>query len=279
MSQPTPTSNTTIQGFNFKPKVGIIGTGSLGENLAKMLLKHSKFSVVGSFRNQIRKQQLINNLGPNILLFDNNLTIAASCDIIILSVKPGQIKDVCQEINPVLSDNVSIISVAAAIPLSKLCEWLPYSKTIIRCMPNIPCSIDEGVITYYSKSLDSDQLIHSLFDPNLVIPVDSDIKIDISTLISGCGPAFFAWYVSCLKQIATDILPSDILNKMINQTMRGTAALLENTTTDLIIKSVASPRGATEAALSSFQSNGINEEINIALMTAQRRIEAISSTL
>ena len=44
-----------------------------------------------------------------------------------------------------------------------------------------------------------------LFAPNLIVPVKNDSEIDISTLIGGCGPAFFAWYAKCFKEINSTI--------------------------------------------------------------------------
>lgn len=263
--------------------IGIIGTGSLGEQLVKMLLRRQDsllpFSVIGSVRRPTRKQELIETFGSRLRLFEDNRQVAIKSDVLILSVKPGQIKDVCKEITPILLDDVPVISAAAAIPLNKLHQWLPSTNTIIRCMPNIPCSIGSGVSTYYSDSPIADILMNDVFAPNMILPVNSDSEVDASTLIAGCGPAFFAWYSQCLKTIGEGIISKDTLNKMIIQTMKGTAEMLRDNTTEEIIHAVASPKGATEAALSSFKHNKIDEEINVALLTAQRRIDTIASTL
>lgn len=264
--------------------IGIIGIGSLGEQLTKMLLRRREnllptVSVIGSVRRSSRKQELLDKFGTQINLFDDNRQVVIKSDIIILSVKPGQIKDVCKEINPLLINGVPVISAATAIPLIKLQQWLPSTNIIIRCMPNIPCSIGAGVSTYYSESSSADSLMNDIFAPNTVFSVNSDTEVDASTLISGCGPAFFAWYADCLKTIAEGTIEKTVLMKMITETMKGTAEMLQKNNSDEIISAVASPRGATEAALSSFKHNRIDEEINVALLTAQRRIEAIVSSL
>lgn len=264
--------------------IGIIGIGSLGEQLTKMLLRRPenllpRVSVIGSVRRSARKQELLDKFGTQINLFEDNRQVATKSDIIILSVKPGQIKDVCKEITPLLLDSVPVISAAAAIPLAKLHQWIPSTNTIIRCMPNIPCSIGAGVSTYYSQSSYADSLMSDIFAPNTVLSVNNDAEVDASTLIAGCGPAFFAWYAECLKTIAEGTIEKSVLMKMITETMKGTAEMLQKSNPDEIIRAVASPKGATEAALSSFKHNRIDEEINVALLTAQRRIEAIVSSL
>ena len=264
--------------------IGIIGTGSLGEQLAKMLIKRpdnglSELSVIGSVRRQSRKQEILDQLGSKIILFEDNKQVAVKSDLIILSVKPSQMRDVCKEISPTLLNTVPIISVAAAVPLDKLHEWLPVTNTIIRCMPNVACSVGAGLSVYYSKSAYADALMHNIFAPNLVLPVSTDEQVDVSTLIAGSGPAFFAWYSECLKRIGEGKISKEILARMIAQTMKGTAEMLGVNSAEEIIRSVASPKGATEAALFSLNYNKIDKEINVALLTAQRRIESIVSTL
>jgi pyrroline-5-carboxylate reductase len=206
---------------------------------------------------------------------DNRLVVHAS-DVLILSTKPGQIKDVCDEIKDIVSYETPIISVAAAVPLSNLKEWLPYSKTIIRCMPNISCSIGEGIVPYYTTEPEVEDLMTSIFSPNRIIELDDDGQIDVSTVVSGCGPAFVAWFSDHLSRTGSTI-PASKLNLMIAQTIKGTGSLLESKTKDRIIKEVASPKGATEAALNLLNNDLIQSNIKTAFDEAHHRIHNIKS--
>lgn len=280
---------STKRSFSTMKKIGIIGTGSLGESLANMLLSRTDKcydSVTCSVRRLQRKEQLEKNLiansfSPRPIITMSNIELARRSDCIILSVKPGQVKEVCNEISGIITADIPVISVAAAIPLEKLHQWLPYSKTIIRCMPNVLCGIGNGVVpyTYRNNVNDSPNLIEDLFSPNITLPLKTDKEIDISTLISGCGPAFFSWYADCLKQIGKDTISDSDLNTMITYTMMGTAHMLTHFTTNEIIRSVASPKGATEATLQSFQSTGVQDIILKSLISAQHRITSIIDTL
>jgi len=271
--------------------IGIIGTGALGQHLAKMLLLRPKLphltcqpllspiNVIGSVRDPIREKFLQHCFGSSLTLVNDNREVARKSDVIILSVKPGQIKDVCTEIAPCLNAATPIISAAAAVPLSRLHEWLPQTKTVIRCMPNIPCSIGSGLVVYFSYTPTAEEIMKDVFSPNQTLVVSSDAEMDASTLIAGCGPALIAWYVETFKKVGEKVIPSDALNAMIVQTMIGTANMLKTQTTNQIIKAVASPKGATEIILSNLNANQIDEEIHVALITAQRRIETIASSL
>lgn len=269
---------------NIVRTVGIIGTGNLGEYLAKMLLRRPRslinpVSVIGSVRNPIRKRDLLHRFGPSIDLVHDNRTVVRKSNVVILAVKPGQMKQLCQEITPCISTTTPIISTAAAVPLDQLHEWLPTARTVIRCMPNIPCSIGTGLVTYYSKSNTASEIMKDIFDPNEVLAIMNDAGIDASTLIAGCGPAFFAWYIECLKKVGENVLSAELLDKMLTQTMIGTATMLQTHTPIQIIRAVASPKGATEAALTSLNTNQVDEKIHAAILTAHKRIETISTTL
>jgi len=259
--------------------IGIIGVGSMGEQLGRMILRHHKQkTLIGSVRNYSRKDNINKLFGTTFTMLDNK-EIAKKSDVIILSTKPTQIRDVCKEITQHVNPDTPIISAAAAVPLTKLKEWLPQSNFIIRCMPNIPCSIGKGVVTFYSNDQLGYKTMMDIFTPNMVVEVVSDNEVDTSTLITGCGPAFIAWYTKYLKLVANGILDPNILDSMMAQTLIGTGQLLRNSSDSDIINAVASPNGVTESALLEFQKNNIDIHIYNSLKKAQNRVDTIASRL
>jgi pyrroline-5-carboxylate reductase len=258
-------------------RIGIIGSGNLGQNLSKMLTRRNNVPVNISCRNKELYPHLYNKLG-RVTIYDDNTLLVKHSDVILLSVKPGNIKNVCEEINPYLDTDKYVISTAAAVPLKSLYKWLPSTIKIIRCMPNIPCSIDKGVVTYYSNFRGDNKIMEDIFGKNLIIPLKNDKQVDITTLVSGCGPAFFVWYSDCLKMIGKDVIPDFLLNDMIRQTMIGTGEMMNIHSNSEIIRQVASPKGATECTLNEFNLNDLDFEIYKALFKAQTKIDTMSST-
>ena len=55
--------------------------------------------------------------------------------------------------------------------------------------------------------------------------------------------------------------------------------MMQTSTSDEIIKAVASPKGATEATLESFKTKGLDQEVNLALKIALERINSISASV
>ncbi|CAH6419489.1 Pyrroline-5-carboxylate reductase [uncultured virus] len=269
--------------------VGVIGTGNLGESLIKMILRKSRIpSVICSVRTEDRKTNLINRIGPNITKSESSINfefqnpiIAQKSECLILSVKPGQIKEICNEIKDFVPATTPVISAAAAISLTNLHNWLPTTKGIIRIMPGITCAIGQGIIPYTTRGdlQDIYPMMMDIFAPNTLLPLKTDAEIDAATLIAGCGPAFFAWFSTQLRNSVARNLSDPDIAKMLAITMRGTGSLMETMRESDIITSVASKKGATEAVLKALENNTVDREISIALNTAQRRIEAMAGII
>ena len=256
-------------------RVGIIGLGNLGKALAEMLIRRPDIKVIGSVRRPEHLRALTIQL-PEVEVVDNNAEVIANSNVLILAVKPNQMRDVCAGISSHIC--LPIISVAAAVPLNKLHQWLPHKSAIIRCMPNLPCSIGAGVVPYYSYQ-PTDDLMQDIFAPNRVIAMDNDAEIDAATVISGCGPAFISWFSDQLYKIGQMRIPDAKLQSMIAQTICGTGLLLETKSSATIMKEVASPKGATEAALRLLQDGAMETYIHTALKGAHSRISDMADKL
>jgi len=141
-------------------------------------------------------------------------------------------------------------------------------------MPNIACSTDHGAVIYYSYSNKS-SIMEDLFSPNLVKSVNDDNAVNVATLLSACLPAFYAWYNEQLKSILCGYMSENEINPIMAQTMIGTGYLLKDYNNNQIIKMVASPQGATEATLASFETGNVAKEIHQALSIAKERIDTM----
>ena len=269
--------------------IGIIGTGSLGTHLVRMLLSHSRKSpvkhrpridVIGSVRNYERRNYLECTFGSSMQLYDNRL-VARLSDIILISVKPEQVKEVCEDIKNTLTlyPRKIIISTAAAVPLNKLLGWLPTDSTVIRCTSNIPCSLGSGLVTYYSNASNAREIMDTVFYPNKILEVKSDKSIDIATVITGCGPAFIAWYIDCLKDIGEEQFCTNGLKIMLSQTIIGTGEMLAIQDPDNLIRAAAFPNGATDTALKELTQNGAKAKVQGAFMSAYNHINKMSEEL
>ena len=79
---------------------------------------------------------------------DNNRDCVKQADLIILAVKPQQLKAVLEEIAPAIPSQALILSLAAAVDLSLLQTWLKRPLKVGRLMPNTAVSICRGSIAF-----------------------------------------------------------------------------------------------------------------------------------
>ena len=79
----------------------------------------------------------------------------AACDVIVLAVKPQQMKTVAAQLRPHLGAQL-LLSIAAGIRAADLSRWLGGYRAIVRSMPNTPALIGQGITGMVAMSGVSD---------------------------------------------------------------------------------------------------------------------------
>ena len=100
-------------------KVGIIGYGSMGKMLA------GKFAVSGKLKEDSilvssRTKEKLKALPAGVDACSDNMELAALADIIFLCVKPGDLKEIVEEIKPVLKRNALLVSLNGSVSFALL---------------------------------------------------------------------------------------------------------------------------------------------------------------
>lgn len=205
----------------FSHKIGIIGVGNLGLSMLKMFNKYQRCNVICSVKSNERLN-FLQNLSLDVKYYQDNSLVTDKSNIIMICVKPLQVLDVCKEINNSLTSNNIVVSTAACVPLKTLHRLLPNTPHIVRCMPNIPCEVGEGIVPYVTNSEIAKDIMVELFHPNETLELKTCDQIDTSTIISGCSPAFIAWFYDQIKLLGSQHnLPKDITAKLLTQTIIG----------------------------------------------------------
>ena len=126
-------------------------------------------------------------------LFEDNNECVHGAELILICVKPQIVKKVCQALTS--TSEQLVISIAAGITTKALSDWLPREQSIIRCMPNTPALIRQGITGLYANEYstpeqkeNTEQLLGSV---GTTLWVTEENKLDVITAISGSGPAYF----------------------------------------------------------------------------------------
>lgn len=201
-------------------------------------------------------------------------------DIIVLAVKPQQLRDLSIFLGSLLQQQL-IISIAAGIRAQDIGRWLGGYQAIVRVMPNTPAQIQAGVSGLYAmpkvSSLQRSQAETIMNAVGQSIWLDNEAQIDAVTAISGSGPAYVFYFIEALQQAALELGLNEAQAKTLSlQTFTGASKLAEQSTENpaTLRSQVTSKGGTTEQAILSMESAAVKAAIiNAAKAAAQRSKE------
>ena len=211
----------------------------------------------------------------------------SSTDVIFISVKPQTAKIACEQLKPLIANrNPLIISVMAGITLEKLHSWLGQHLSIIRTMPNTPALVQKGATGMFASTNVSEAQRKQAEDFLNAIGITAwlprEQDLNIITALSGSGPAYYFYFMECMRDIAIDLgLPHSIADSFAIQTAYGAAELAhihEKDVTELR-QQVTSKKGTTEAAIKSMEANDIKKFFAEAMKAAINRTITLSQEI
>ncbi len=206
---------------------------------------------------------------------------ALDCDVLVLAVKPQQMRAALTPIAGKLERQL-VISIAAGLRLFDLARWLgtpaqPYAR-LVRCMPNTPALIGAGVSGLYADPSVDDAgralAVSVLATVGSTVWARSEDQMDAVTAISGSGPAYVFHFIEALEDAGRTLgFDEADARKLAIDTVLGAARLAAGTEDSpaLLRQKVTSPGGTTEAALASLAAAGWHDALVTAVKAAAAR--------
>jgi len=214
-------------------------------------------------------------------VFDSARDEMLSANLIVLAIKPQITKAALQPLAGRLGSNSLVLSIVAGINADSLAALLGLSDAgcIIRCMPNTPALVGEGMTGLYankeSGSAEAKVLAERVMSSvGQCIWVESESDLDVITAISGSGPAYFFLFIESLTDAAIALgMNSESARKLALQTALGASRLASLSSEDAatLRKNVTSPGGTTEQAIQAFEASDIRGIVVQATQAAARR--------
>lgn len=208
----------------------------------------------------------------------------AGSDVIVLAVKPQQLREVATQLAPLLSGQL-LISIAAGIRAADLARWLN-SQHVVRAMPNTPALIQSGITGLYALPAVSGaqrkaaQLVLSAVGG--VLWLDNETMMDAVTAVSGSGPAYVFLFIEALQQAARELgFSAEEARRLSLDTFLGATRLADASSDDVSVlrARVTSKNGTTERALLSMEANDVKQHIVTAVHTAAVRAREMGDEL
>ncbi len=225
------------------------------------------------------RQRLADRFGVRTVpAFDD---VALACDVIVLAVKPQQMRNALAPIAGRLAGQL-VISIAAGLRIGDLARWLggagaPYAR-IVRCMPNTPALIGAGVTGLYAApSVDGagrEAATQILSAVGSVVWVGDEAAIDGVTAVSGSGPAYVFHFIEALEAAGRKQgFDERTARRLAIDTVMGAAKLAaaSDEPPGVLRERVTSKGGTTEAALASLAAAGWHDALVAAVEAAAAR--------
>lgn len=263
-------------------KIGFIGSGKMAGAIIKGLIRTGFSKPENLLATQAEKEgdeEKSKALGIKIIL--DNKELVKNSDVIFIAVKPNQVVDVLEEINPFVTAEKLIVSIAAGVKINKLESNLPNNTKIIRVMPNTPALVGEGMSGMTGGKAvnknDLDFVKDLLSTIGKCIVVNDESQIDIVTAISGSGPAFFYKVINDIARAGEKLGMNYEQALLLSiQTAIGSAkmALQRDVSMETLISNVATKGGCTRVGVDVME--GLSE--NNKKDTSELFYEVIKST-
>ena len=191
---------------------------------------------------------------------------SADC-IVVLAVKPQQLKAVCTVLAPRLQGAL-VVSIAAGVDVATLSRWLGGSERIVRVMPNTPAMVGKGMSGLYAAPAVSEsdrQAAEAILQAvGQTRWVATEAGIDDVIAISGSGPAYVFHFVEALEATGRQLgFDEATARELALATFEGAIELLRQSGEPAgdLKRKVMSKGGTTERAIASFEADGVAEAI------------------
>lgn len=202
---------------------------------------------------------------------------ATQADVVILAVKPQQLREVLQAL-PALRPDQLVVSIAAGVRAGDISRWLNGHAAVIRAMPNTPALVGAGMTGLLAmpgvSEAQKTQAARVMAAVGSLVWVETETAIDAVTAISGSGPAYVFLFIEALEQAGIEQgLSAETARALSLSTFFGAAtlALRDHAPPAELRARVTSKGGTTERGLLALEAGKVREAISQAAQAAAAR--------
>ncbi len=259
-------------------KLALIGAGKLGEGLLSGILSAKWVAadrIEATVAHQPRADSLAKRYG--IRAHTSNARAVAGADLVLVSLKPQQVKGFLREVRRQLRKDALIISAAASVTTGLIERELGHPARVVRAMPNTPCLIRHGMtaLARGQHATDGDvKLAQEIFGSMGRTVVVDEKHMDAITGLSASGPAYVYLIIESLAEGGVKLgLPRELSTELSAQTLLGASALVLHTGEHpaKLKDIVTTPAGCTIDGLLELEEGGLRVTLIKAVVRAAER--------
>ncbi|RPH42936.1 MAG: pyrroline-5-carboxylate reductase [Burkholderiales bacterium] len=206
---------------------------------------------------------------------------ALDADVVVLAVKPQQMREAVAAVAPHLRAPL-LLSVAAGVRAVDLSRWLGGYGRIVRTMPNTPALVGLGAtgLAPLAGATPADRTLAAAIMGAVgeTVWVDDEAKLDAVTALSGSGPAYVFRFIESMIDGGIALgLDAEQARRLAIQTVLGAAQLAATASEppSVLRERVTSKGGTTAAALAVMAERDLPALVADAMAAACSRSEAL----
>ena len=224
-------------------KVGIIGYGSMGKMLFEKFVGNHEMLVAN------RTPEKIADLKDCTIC--SNTELAAAADVVIMCVRPVDIKKVMEEVKPVLKPETILISLNGSVTFESMSKVM--DRKLCKVIPSLTAEIDRAQTLVCHNDLMTTEnrvCVKELFECMGDVIELPENEMGMGSEFVSCMPGFIAsiFDVICNSAKAHTNIPDDQIVSMVLKTMIATGELMlaKDMTFEDVVNRVATKGGITQ---------------------------------
>lgn len=210
--------------------------------------------------------------------------LIASCDHVLLAVKPVYLKRVLEKARP-FADGKDFISIAAGWTFAMLSDVLDAQSGahILRTMPNTPAMVGAGFTALCEETTFSDVSFAwavEMFKTLGEVAVLPETMFDAVVALTGSSPAYVFLFIEAMADAAVKLgMPRALAYRAAAQAVMGSAKMVLDTDEHpaKLKDMVCSPGGTTIDAVASLERDGFRSAVIDAMTVCAEKSRAMGA--
>ena len=198
---------------------------------------------------------------------EDNKECVKGADMVLFAIKPNVFPVAGAELADVITDSQLVLSIMAGKSIADLESVLGTDKKIVRCMPNTPALVGEGITGYCpNRNITADELkicadVIASFSEAEQVP---EGLMGVVTSLSGSSPAYVYMFIEAMADAAVaDGMPRAQAYHFAAQTVLGSAKMVLETGKHPgeLKDMVCSPGGTTIEGVTTLEQLGFRSAV------------------
>ncbi len=262
-------------------KIAIIGTGNLGQSIAKGLITNNAITSL-----YLTKRNLEDIKGfegyIGVTLTQDNIEAVKHSDILIFAVQPAHLEKILKKISPLLTEKHVLISTITGFSIAKMEGIVGETPFIIRAMPNTAIAVGKSMTCLCSNENGKQRIkvaeaIFNRLGTSIEIPEN---KMQAATVVCASGIAFWMRLIRATTQAAIQLgFDAKEAQDLAMHTCEGAANLLITTGNhpEQEIDKVTTPKGCTIQGLNEMEHKGLSSSLIQGMVASFNKISNIKT--